>query len=306
MVLAPGTAEPGTDAIELLWSADEVLDIDVTPDLSYCLSIRGLAREAAIANGVSFDDRYRAKLPEATDGGHPVLLESDRCSSFVALTIEGIDPTAASPSWMVERLRASGVRSISLPVDVTNYVMLESGQPLHAYDAARLQGPIRVRLASAGEKLRTLDGQDRDLDTDDLLITDDSGPIGLAGVMGGETTEVGAATTSIVLEAAAFNAASVSRTFRRHSLPSEASKRFERGVDPQVAYAAARRAAKLLTAAGGGLVTAETIVGAAPRRTTSSSAPASSPPSSAPGSNRRRSCGCSAPRRSPSRCSATR
>ncbi len=264
MVLEPGSAEPGQDAVELLWSADEVLDIDVTPDLSYCLSLRGLAREAAIANGVSYEDRYRAKLPEPVEGGHPVVLESDRCPAFVALTIEGIDPTAASPAWMVDRLRASGVRSISLPVDVTNYVMLESGQPLHAYDAAKLRGPIRVRLANEGETLRTLDGQDRVLDVDDLLITDDSGPIGLAGVMGGESTQVSDTTTSIVLEAAAFAQASVSRTFRRHSLPSEASKRFERGVDPQLGYAAAKRAAKLLTASGGGEVTAETVVGSAP------------------------------------------
>ena len=264
IVLPADAAAPGADATEVLWTADQVLDIDVTPDLSYCLSIRGLAREAAIANAVSFEDPYRTPLPAATDGGYPVVLESDRCGSFVALTIDGIDPSAPTPDWMARRLRAADVRSISLAVDVTNYVMLEAGQPLHAYDAATLAGPIRVRLAAAGEKLRTLDGQDRDLDADDLLITDDSGPIGLAGVMGGETTEVSATTTSIVLEAANFQPASVSRTFRRHGLPSEASKRFERGVDTQLAYAAARRAAKLLVAHGGGEITAETIVGGAP------------------------------------------
>ncbi|HHT13420.1 MAG TPA: phenylalanine--tRNA ligase subunit beta [Propionibacterium sp.] len=264
IVLAPGTAEPGTQAQDLLWSADEVLDIDVTPDLSYCLSMRGLAREAAIANGVTYEDKYRQQLPEPVEGGHPLVLESDRCASFVALTIEGIDPTAPSPEWMADRLRASGVRSISLAVDVTNYVMLESGQPLHAYDAAKLQGPIRVRLANEGETLTTLDGQQRTLDPDDLLITDDSGPIGMAGVMGGEDTEVSETTTSIVLEAAHFEPTSVSRTFRRHGLPSEASKRFERGVDPQVPYAAAKRAAKLLTTHGGGQITAETVVGSAP------------------------------------------
>lgn len=264
IVLAPGFAEPGADAVELLWSADEVLDIDVTPDLSYCLSMRGLAREAAIAGGVSYEDRYRTPLPEPVDGGYPVVLESERCSSFVALTIDGIDPSAPTPDWMAQRLRASGVRSISLAVDVTNYVMLESGQPLHAYDAAKLTGAIRVRSAREGERLRTLDGQDRELSADDLLIVDDSGPIGLAGVMGGETTEVSETTESIVLEAAHFEAASVSRTFRRHALGSEASKRFERGVDPQVAYAAAQRAAKLLTTHGGGTVTAETVVGSAP------------------------------------------
>lgn len=264
MILAPDSAEPGDDAAALLWTSDQVLELDVTPDLSYCLSMRGLAREAAITARVSFDDPYRRHLPAPVDAGHPIVLESERCSSFVALTIDGIDAAAPSPRWMADRLRASGVRSISLAVDVTNYVMLESGQPLHAYDADKLQGPIRVRLASSGERLTTLDGQERILDADDLLITDDSGPIGMAGVMGGETTEVSAGTTTIVLEAANFDSASVSRTFRRHGLPSEASKRFERGVDPQLPYAAARRAAELLAEHGGGAVTAETIVGGAP------------------------------------------
>lgn len=264
IILNPGTANPGDSAIDLLWTADEVLDIDVTPDLAYCLSMRGLAREAAIANQVSFEDAYRMKLPEAVADGHPIVLDSDRCAAFVALTVDGIDPTQPTPDYMVARLRASGVRSISLTVDVTNYVMLESGQPLHAYDADKLSGPIRVRLAEAGEVLKTLDGQERELDADDLLITDLSGPIGLAGVMGGESTEVSETTTAVVLEAASFASGSVSRTFRRHGLPSEASKRFERGVDPQLPYAAARRAAKLLATHGGGRVTAETIVGEAP------------------------------------------
>ena len=260
---APGI-QPGDDAIAALWTSDEVLEIEVTPDLAYCLSLRGMAREAAIANGVSYVDAYRAPLPEPVADGYPVVLESDRCRSFVAITVDGVDPGAPSPQWMVDRLRASGVRAISLAVDVTNYVMLESGQPLHAYDGATLQGPIRVRLASEGEKLRTLDGQDRTLVADDLLITDDSGPIGLAGVMGGETTEVSGSTTSIVLEAASFQPAGVSRTFRRHGLPSEASKRFERTVDPSLGYVAAMRAAELLVAHGGGTITAETVVGTAP------------------------------------------
>ena len=264
IVLPAGTAQPGADAVEVLWSSDEVLAIDVTPDLSYCLSLRGLAREAAIAAGVSYSDPYRQPLPEPHTGGYPVEIDGDRCRSFVALTIDGLDPSAPTPRWMADRLRASGVRSISLAVDVTNYVMLESGQPLHAYDGARLRGPIRVRLAQEGEQLRTLDGQDRRLEADDLLITDDSGPIGLAGVMGGETTEVSDTTTTIVLEAAHFDPATVSRTFRRHGLPSEASKRFERGVDPQLPYAAAHRAAALLAEHGGGAVTAETVVGGAP------------------------------------------
>ncbi|TRY19059.1 phenylalanine--tRNA ligase subunit beta [Tessaracoccus rhinocerotis] len=260
-------AAVGDDALELLWTQDEVLEMEVTPDLSHGLSMRGLAREAASAAGVGFDDPYAIPMPENSEAGQPVVLESDRAVNFVALTIEGFDPAAPSPKFMVDRLVASGVRSISLPVDVTNYVMLESGQPLHAYDAAGLQGTIRVRQAHEGEQLRTLDGVLRDLAPDDLLITDDSGPIGLAGVMGGEATEVKESTTSIVLEAAHFDGPSVSRTFRRHGLFSEASKRFERIVDPGVPYAAARRAAELLVTHGGGTIRPEyTYVGKVPAK----------------------------------------
>ena len=270
MVLPEGSGLlPGDDALSVLWSSDEVLDIDVTPDLSHGLSMRGLAREIATVSSVPFVDPYDVPLPAPVDDGYPVVLESERCHTFVALMIEGFDPAAPTPKFMADRLRASGVRCISLPVDVTNYVMLESGQPLHAYDAAKLTGAIRVRRAADGEQLVTLDGVTRRLVADDLLITDDSGPIGLAGVMGGESTEVSATTSAIVLEAAAFDPASVSRSFRRHGLPSEASKRFERTVDPALAYAAARRAAELLVEHGGGRIIPEiTVVGtrSAPRR----------------------------------------
>lgn len=268
MVLSPtlGLA-PGDDVLEALWTRDEVLDIDVTPDLGHCLSLRGLAREAATVHDVAYHDRYDTPMPEPIRAGYPIANLSDRCTAFVALTIEGFDPLAPTPRFMVDRLGACGVRSISLPVDVTNYVMLESGQPLHAYDAEKLVGPIRVRLASEGEELTTLDGVRRKLDIDDLLITDDSGPIGLAGVMGGESTEVSESTNAIVLEAAAFSPVSVSRTFRRHGLPSEASKRFERTVDPALAFAAAKRAAELLVEHGGGrILDGYTVVGGVPAR----------------------------------------
>jgi phenylalanyl-tRNA synthetase beta chain len=159
----------------------------------------------------------------------------------------------------------AGMRSISLAVDITNYVMLETGQPLHAYDATKLAGPIRVRKAVAGERIVTLDDVTRTLHADDLLITDDSGPIGIAGVMGGATTEIDDATTDIVLEAAHFDSSSIGWTLRRHNLPSEASKRFHRGVDPNAAYAAAHRAAQLLVElAGGTLSPDETVAGAVP------------------------------------------
>jgi phenylalanyl-tRNA synthetase beta chain len=162
-------------------------------------------------------------------------------------------------------VQLAGMRPISLAVDVTNYVMLELGQPIHGYDRARLAGPIRVRRAAAGERLTTLDGVERTLTAEDLLITDDSGPIGLAGVMGGTTTELSGTTTDIVIEAAHFDPVSIFRTERRHKLPSEASKRFERGVDPTIPQAAADRVAELLVRFGGGTVDpGVTVVGSAP------------------------------------------
>ncbi|MDO4783522.1 MAG: phenylalanine--tRNA ligase subunit beta, partial [Propionibacteriaceae bacterium] len=255
---------PGDDAIAALWSPDEVLELEVTPDLSYALSIRGIARDTAQLFELAYLDSYALPVPEAHSHGHghPVVLEDEACPLFVALRLDEFDPAAPSPSWLVRRLEAAGMRSISLAVDVTNYVMLESGQPLHAYDATKLSGPIVVRRARAGETLVTLDGQTRELLPSDLLITDDSGPIGLAGVMGGASTEIGQDTTSIVLEAAHFDPVTVSRTMRRLNLPSEASKRFERGVDPALPYAAAHRAMSLMMKYGGGTLSqAETIAG---------------------------------------------
>lgn len=263
MVLDPGSGlVPGDDAIAALWSRDEVLELEVTPDLSYALSIRGIARDVAQLFEVGYLDAYALAVPETQSNGYPVELRDQACPLFVALRLDEFDPAAASPSWLVRRLEAAGMRSISLAVDVTNYVMLESGQPLHAYDAAKLAGPIVVRKAQDGERLVTLDGQTRELVSGDLLITDDSGPIGLAGVMGGATTEISETTTSIVLEAAHFDPATVSRTMRRLNLPSEASKRFERGVDPALPYAAAHKAMSLMMKYGGGTLSqAETVAG---------------------------------------------
>ncbi len=254
----------GEDALGVLQARDEVIEADITPDTGYCLSLRGLARETAQAFGVPFDDPYAGAVPTPQQDGHPVRVEdADACPLFAALTITGIDPEAPTPRWMAQRLALAGMRSISLSVDVTNYVMLESGQPMHAYDAERLQGPIVVRRAVEGETLVTLDDQHRTVRPgEDLLICDDSGPIGLAGVMGGATTELGPRTSAIVLEAACFDPVTIGRAFRAHKLPSEASKRFERGVDSGLAHAAARRAARLLVDLGGGtLQPGETVVG---------------------------------------------
>ncbi|MDB1088991.1 phenylalanine--tRNA ligase subunit beta [Streptomyces sp. ACA25] len=260
MVLPPDH-EPGTDAIALLEIVDEVLDIAVTPDRGYCLSLRGIAREAATAYGVPLRDPALLDAASPNADGFPVeVTDGAACDRFVARTVTGVRPKAPSPVWLQRRLQKAGMRPISLAVDITNYVMLELGQPLHAYDRARLSGPIGVRRAEPGEKLTTLDGTQRELDPEDLLITDENGPIGLAGVMGGADTEIAGAgpasgtggTTEIVVEAAHFDPVTVARTARRHRLSSEASRRFERGVDPEAAAAAAQRAVDLLVLLGGG------------------------------------------------------
>jgi phenylalanyl-tRNA synthetase beta chain len=258
-------AEPGTDAAELLHLRDDVLDIAVTPDRGYCWSMRGLARESAQALGAAFTDPVERPVPTESAAGYPVTLKSEACPLFVAVTVTGIDATRPSPRWLQRRVQLAGMRPISLAVDITNFVMLETGQPIHAYDAERLTGGIVVRQAEVGEKIVTLDDVTRELDPADLLITDDTGPIGIAGVMGGASTELSAATTSVVIESAYFDALTIARASRRHKLSSEASKRFERGIDPGAAYAAAHRVADLLVELAGGVVeSAETVVGAVP------------------------------------------
>ncbi|HEX3828348.1 MAG TPA: phenylalanine--tRNA ligase subunit beta [Sporichthyaceae bacterium] len=256
IIVLPPTTAIGADAKVVLGLGDEVLDIAVTPDRGYALSIRGVAREVAIAFDVEFVDPAGASV-EVAAGGYAIRLEDlSACDRFVARSVSGVDPGVASPEWLRRRVQACGMRPISLAVDVTNYVMLELGQPLHGYDASRLRGSIVVRRARPGEKLETLDGAIRDLDVEDLLITDDSGPIGLAGVMGGASTEMSAATTEILIEAAHFDPVAVARAARRHKLPSEASRRFERGVDPALPPVAAARAAALIAELTGGRVAA--------------------------------------------------
>jgi phenylalanyl-tRNA synthetase beta chain len=263
LVLDAPDLAPGSDAVPVLHLRDEVLDIAVTPDRGYCLSIRGIARESAQALGVVFTDPVDRVVPTETVNGHPVELQSEACPLFVALTVTGIDPSRPSPRWLARRVQLAGMRSISLAVDITNYVMLETGQPIHAYDADLLDGPIVVRKSAEGEKLTTLDDVVRPVHPDDLLITDASGPIGLAGVMGGATTELSLGTSNVVIEAAHFDAMTIARTSRRHKLSSEASRRFERGVDPEASYAAGHRVAELLVAhAGGMLLPQETVRGA--------------------------------------------
>lgn len=263
----PGPA-PGSDALALLGLAEEVLEINVTPDRGYCFSMRGVAREYAHATGAAFTDHglAPAHLPAGGQEGFAVQIEDTApihgqvgCDRFVTRTVRGVDADAPSPQWLSRRLRQAGMRPISLVVDITNYVMLDLGQPIHAYDLDTLAAPIVVRRARAGEKLTTLDDIQRTLDGQDLLITDSpqgsgSRLLGLAGVMGGAETEVSAATTDVLIEAAHFDQISVARTARRHKLPSEAAKRFERGVDPRLAPVAAQRVVDLLIEYAGGTV----------------------------------------------------
>ncbi|GAA3961665.1 phenylalanine--tRNA ligase subunit beta [Streptomyces marokkonensis] len=262
IIVLPPETEVGKDAIELLELVDEVLDIAVTANRGDCLSIRGVARETAIAYGLPLRDPALLDVPGPNAYGYPVkITDPTGCDRFTARTVTGLSSEARSPIWLQRRLQKVGMRPISLAVDVTNYVMMELGQPLHAYDRSLVQGTIGVRRAEEGEKIVTLDGTERKLHAEDLVITDDRGPIGLAGVMGGANTEIadhgaaengGNATTDVVIEAAHFNQVTIARTARRHKLSSEASRRFERGVDPQAAAAAAQRTVDLLVLLAGG------------------------------------------------------
>jgi phenylalanyl-tRNA synthetase beta chain len=257
---AAGRLTPGDDAIELLGLADEVVEVTVTPDRGYCLSIRGMAREYAHATGGTLRDPAAITPAEANTSGYAVQLADDApldgragCDRYVARVVRGVNASGASPPWMQKRLTQMGMRPISLAVDVTNYVMLALGQPLHAFDVSTLKGPIVVRRAQAGETLTTLDDVERKLYPQDLLITDDgTAVLAIAGVMGGATSEVGPSTTDVLVEAAHFDPTSVARSSRRHKLTTEASKRFERGVDPDVTAVAAQLAVDLLLKFGGG------------------------------------------------------
>ncbi|SNX57155.1 phenylalanyl-tRNA synthetase beta subunit [Streptomyces sp. TLI_55] len=283
IIVLPPETEVGKDAIELLELVDEVLDIAVTANRGDCLSIRGVARETAIAYGLPLRDPALLDVPGPNAYGYPVQVSDPfGCDRFTARTVSGLSPEARSPIWLKRRLQKVGMRPISLAVDITNYVMMELGQPLHAYDRGLVQGTIGVRRAGEGEEIVTLDGAKRKLHAEDLVITDDRGPIGLAGVMGGANTEIadheeGEGTTDVVIEAAHFDAVSIARTARRHKLSSEASRRFERGVDPAAAAAAAQRTVDLLVLLAGGTADAGVTEIAAPSAPHTIAVPADHP-----------------------------
>jgi phenylalanyl-tRNA synthetase beta chain len=256
IVLPAGSAQPGVDARPVLGLDDVVLEVEITPDRGYEMSVRGLARELSYSFSSAYTDPGVGPAAAGTAAPpYPVTVDDTvGCDRFAARVVRGIDPNAASPEWMQRRLITAGIRAISLPVDITNYLMLELGQPMHVFDLGRLRGGLVVRRARPGEKLTTLDGVARVLDAEDMVICDDSGPISLAAVMGGETSEWQQGTVDVLLEAAHWDPVMVGRTARRHKLFSEAAKRWERGVDPQLPLVALSRAVELLTSHAGGTV----------------------------------------------------
>ncbi len=265
ILVLPPDAPLGEDFVSYAGLRDEVLEVAVTPDRGYAVSVRGLARELASAFRVPFTDPAEAGLPGADVLGGPLdhvgpdvwpasIADPTACDRFVLREVRGFSPSAATPLPMRVRLARSGVRTVSLAVDVTNYLMLELGQPLHAFDRSKLTGEIVVRRARPGERLETLDHVVRALDPDDILITDSSGPISMAGTMGGLSTEIDEASTDLVIEAAHFSAEGTAKMSRRHRLASEASYRFERGVDRELPLRASAKAVAMLASLGGGRV----------------------------------------------------
>ncbi|GHC92107.1 phenylalanine--tRNA ligase beta subunit [Nocardiopsis terrae] len=252
VVLPEGFGEVGADAIGALGLREDVLDIAVTPDRGYALSMRGVARDTAALYQVDFRDPAEVDIAGPVGPGHPAAIADPALADRIVLRgATGFDPEAPTPLWMKRRLHQSGVRPVSLAVDVTNYVMLELGQPLHAWDRDRLTGTLTVRAAEAGEKLETLDHVQRSLDPDDIVIADETGSQAVAGVMGGLDTEIGLSSNAVLVEAAHFDPRHIARASRRHQLSSEASRRFERGIDSRVQLAAATRAVELLAELGG-------------------------------------------------------
>lgn len=253
LVLPPGTATPGTAAAEVLGLDDVVFDLAITPDRGYCLSVRGMAREIACAYDLDYVDPADVPALPVEGEALPVTVEPGTgVLRFGLRPVTGIDPDAVSPWWLQRRLLLSGIRAISPAVDVTNYVMLEIGHPMHAHDRNLITGGFRVRFAEPGETVVTLDDVERRLDPADVLIVDDTATAAIGGVMGAGTTEVRETTTDVLLEAAVWDPAAVSRTQRRLHLASEAGRRYERTVDPAISVAALDRCAALLADIAGG------------------------------------------------------
>ncbi len=251
----PSDAPPGTALADYLNLDDHIIDIDLTPNRGDCLNIRGIAREISTRNSTAMIEPMVAGAKVAHQDTFPVEIGSDSCCArFCGRVIRGIDASATTPLWMVEKLRRCGVRSISPSVDVTNYVMLEMGQPMHAFDLDKLSGGIKVRLAEQGEKIKLLDGREVELDTDTTVIADHTRAVAIAGIMGGDETGVSSETTDIMLEAALFMPLGIAGKPRRYNAYTDSAQRFERGIDSELQPFGMERATKLLVDIVGGQV----------------------------------------------------
>ena len=249
----PAELRTGEDFSAALQLDDRILEVNLTPNRGDCMSILGVAREVAAAREVDLSIPFEARAPASIDDRLPVHVQAPTaCPKFVGRVIRGINRAARSPLWMRERLRRAGVRPISAVVDVTNYVLLELGQPMHAYDLTKVHGSIDVRLAREGEEVALLDGRTIPLKPDVLVIADGQRVLGLAGVMGGTASGISDDTTDVFLEVAYFNPDSIAGRGRRYGLVTDASQRFERGVDPQLQERASERATQLILEIAGG------------------------------------------------------
>lgn len=253
LMLLPGDAAAGADVRQLLQLNDSTIEIGLTPNRGDCLSIAGIAREAGVVNQAAVTGPGIAEVVPGHDETFPVrLVAAESCPRYLGRVIKGVNPQAQTPLWMQERLRRSDVRSISPVVDVTNYVMLELGQPMHAFDLAMLAGGIEVRYAAEGERLTLLDGQEVTLQANTLVIADQNAPLAMAGVMGGEPSSVTGGTVDLFLESAFFNPDAIIGKARQYGLHTDSSHRFERGVDFELPTRAMQRATQLLLEIVGG------------------------------------------------------
>jgi phenylalanyl-tRNA synthetase beta chain len=253
ILVLSSSAPVGIDFREFMHLNDMTIEVDLTPNRGDCLSIKGLAREVGVLNRLSVNGPAIAPVAAEVEDSFPVSIEApEQCPRYIGRIIKGVNVQAETPLWMVERLRRSGVRSIDPVVDITNYVMLELGQPMHAFDRDNLQEGIVVRMAKPGEKLTLLDGNEVALRPETLIIADHSGPLAMAGVMGGENSGVNENTQTIFLESAFFTPLAIAGQARSYGLHTDASHRFERGVDPLLTPVAVERATQLLIEICGG------------------------------------------------------
>ena len=251
IVVPEGSGNPGDDALALLEIVDTIFDVAVNPDRGYALSIRGLCREIATALDLDFIDPASTVDLSFIDTGKPVGAHiQDGAMVMYVRTMEKFNPSASTPLWMRRRIEKVGMRSISLAVDVTNYVMMELGQPLHAFDAEKISGDLVIRRVGKEESFTTLDGQKRQLISENLIVADNRKVLALAGTMGGLDSEISDSTSRIALEAVRFDPIAIAKNARSHKLSTEASRRFERAVDPRLAEVASARAAHLLMSLG--------------------------------------------------------